>query len=256
MGSRNYQHPLRTLADFGPHLDNFSAWVVYLSLLALIAEPQLWQHFAAGDECLLLRRKDFEDPESSPVLRAIEALPDEHARTVAQLFKPLPYLALEQIPPLGYPITFAPTTQRAPTSWLEDHLPHRRTDSIQTPTSAPTADGDAAPVDVSWIIDGATPPARAESFEGSPTPERVVFGIFVLGAAALVLAMHAGSRSVSPSKPSAIATNGFSETNKKLFVHATAPSSTTSTEQRARRRRPPPKKSRRFRHATPRSTLP
>ncbi len=192
LGARNYQHPLRTLADFGPHLDNFSAWVVHLSLLALIAEPQLWQRFAAGDECVLLRRKDFEDPESSAVLQAIEALPEEHARTVAQLFKSLLYLAPEQIPPLGHPTGFAPTAHRAPASWLEDHLPNRRTDSTQTPTSAPIADGDAAPVDVSWIIDGATPPARAQSFEGSPTPERVVFGISVIGAAALVLATQAG----------------------------------------------------------------
>src|SRR5574341_1249786 len=40
VGHRNYQHPLRTASDFGPHLDNFSAWVVYMSLIALSVDPE------------------------------------------------------------------------------------------------------------------------------------------------------------------------------------------------------------------------
>lgn len=45
VGHRNYQHPLRTESDFGPYLDNFSAWVVYVSLIALAADPGLWKQF-------------------------------------------------------------------------------------------------------------------------------------------------------------------------------------------------------------------
>ena len=35
VGHRNYQHPQRTQFDFGPTIDNFAAWVIYISLLAL-----------------------------------------------------------------------------------------------------------------------------------------------------------------------------------------------------------------------------
>ena len=41
-GHPNYQHPRRTGSDFGPECDNFSAWVIYVSLLGLAAEPDLW----------------------------------------------------------------------------------------------------------------------------------------------------------------------------------------------------------------------
>src|SRR5262249_28223604 len=34
VGHRNYQHPLRTEFDFGPYLDHFAAWVIYISLVA------------------------------------------------------------------------------------------------------------------------------------------------------------------------------------------------------------------------------
>lgn len=34
LGHHNYQHPKRTSSDFGPYLDNFSAWVIHVSLQA------------------------------------------------------------------------------------------------------------------------------------------------------------------------------------------------------------------------------
>jgi hypothetical protein len=65
-GHRNFQHPRRTGADFGPELDNFSAWAVYLSLLALAEDPTLWSRVAAaGDERLLLAQSDYENPARS-----------------------------------------------------------------------------------------------------------------------------------------------------------------------------------------------
>jgi hypothetical protein len=42
VGHPNYQHPARSEGDFGAALDNFSVWVLYLSLLALSAQPRLW----------------------------------------------------------------------------------------------------------------------------------------------------------------------------------------------------------------------
>ncbi|MGH2443129.1 MAG: hypothetical protein ACRDFX_08200, partial [Chloroflexota bacterium] len=37
LGHQHYQHPRRAASDFGPGMDDFSAWVIYLSLLALSA---------------------------------------------------------------------------------------------------------------------------------------------------------------------------------------------------------------------------
>jgi hypothetical protein len=46
IGHRNYQHPHRTERDFGPHLDTFSAWVIYASLIVPAIDSTLWHRFA------------------------------------------------------------------------------------------------------------------------------------------------------------------------------------------------------------------
>src|SRR4029077_855325 len=65
VGHPNYQHPRRVATHFGPYLDNFSAWVIYVSLVALSIDPTLWQTTGAGDECLLFRQEDFNNPDTS-----------------------------------------------------------------------------------------------------------------------------------------------------------------------------------------------
>jgi len=42
VGHANYQSPARTISSWGPYLDNFSAWVIYASLVALTIDPSLW----------------------------------------------------------------------------------------------------------------------------------------------------------------------------------------------------------------------
>jgi aminoglycoside phosphotransferase (APT) family kinase protein len=42
LGHRNYQLPSRSSWDYGSYLDNFSAWVIYVSLVALAVHPELW----------------------------------------------------------------------------------------------------------------------------------------------------------------------------------------------------------------------
>ncbi len=65
LGHPNYQHPGRSHQDFGPWLDRFSGWVVFLSIAALACRPELWREQGAGDECLLFRREDFLDPHAA-----------------------------------------------------------------------------------------------------------------------------------------------------------------------------------------------
>lgn len=98
IGQKNYQHPRRAGSDFGPQLDNFSAWVVYLSLIALSVHPELWGKYDGGDECLIFRKDDFEDPGSSAVLRDLSNSSNNDIQALAELF-----ISFCALPPLGIP---------------------------------------------------------------------------------------------------------------------------------------------------------
>ena len=102
-GHRNYQHPeRRTRPDFfGPSLDNFSVWVVYLSLVAVAAEPTLWSSVGGGDECLLLREEDFRNPNESNALRLISSIPSTEIQNLLSHFLAVVKLPLEQVPVLS-----------------------------------------------------------------------------------------------------------------------------------------------------------
>lgn len=86
VGHRNYQHPQRTQYDFGPSTDNFAAWVIYVSLLALSIDPGLWHRVKAGDEYLLFRREDFAEPFSSGTFTLLSTHPDQRIETLSNFF--------------------------------------------------------------------------------------------------------------------------------------------------------------------------
>lgn len=71
VGHRHYQHPRRTVADFDERLDRFASLVIHASLLALAAEPSLWDDF--HDEGLVLERRDYLDSAASPAFRRLLA---------------------------------------------------------------------------------------------------------------------------------------------------------------------------------------
>lgn len=71
IGNRNYQHPDRSEADFGPAVDNFSAWVIYVSLLAVAIDPNLWNLLDAGEEKMLFAYEDYISPALGLGLRTL-----------------------------------------------------------------------------------------------------------------------------------------------------------------------------------------
>ena len=75
VGHRNYQHPDRTDADFGPRLDRFAGLVIYTALRACAVRPALWDRFDTGEN-LLFRDADFYTPGASPVFEALAAIDD------------------------------------------------------------------------------------------------------------------------------------------------------------------------------------
>jgi hypothetical protein len=83
VGHQHYQHPARDITHFSRDTDNFSALVVYLSLISLAERPELWREH--HDENLLFTRADFVDPEASELFKKIEAIGEEHARLASAL---------------------------------------------------------------------------------------------------------------------------------------------------------------------------
>lgn len=70
LGHRDYQHPNRSLDNFGCSVDNFSALVIYTSLLSLAYHPDLWKKF--HNEGLILKQIDFKNPQSSFCFKAMQ----------------------------------------------------------------------------------------------------------------------------------------------------------------------------------------
>ena len=98
-GHKNYQHPKRTAADYGPAIDNFPALVIYASLLALQGDPALWDRFY-NDDNLLLTSKDYQDPGASPGFQSWQSSPNPLVRRLAAQLKEYCAAAPEQAPPL------------------------------------------------------------------------------------------------------------------------------------------------------------
>ena len=98
VGHRNYQHPDRTDADFGPALDRFSGLVIYTALRACAHRPSLWDRYDTGEN-LLFRDADFYAPSESPLmddLAALEAVEDE-----VEALRTACYVEPAEVPPLS-----------------------------------------------------------------------------------------------------------------------------------------------------------
>jgi hypothetical protein len=83
IGHPHFQHPRRDLSYFDGSLDNFSALVIYLSILALAEAPDLWQQF--HDENLIFTKADFADPGASRLFAAVRKLGQTHSRLCGAL---------------------------------------------------------------------------------------------------------------------------------------------------------------------------
>lgn len=159
-GHRNYQLPTRTGWDYGPHLDNFSAWAIYVSLVALAVHPQLWAKHRGGDECLIFRKEDFLRPESSALLRDLNSSENAQLRFLVELFVSLFNLSPQDIPSLDGNLTkitvAAPVragSQQFGSNWWSDHV-ERIPQNEERPAETATAEEVETPVaDPGWILD-------------------------------------------------------------------------------------------------------
>ncbi|WP_229074281.1 hypothetical protein [Actinoplanes sp. DH11] len=147
-GLVNYQHPRRGDGDYGPGLDRFSAWVIYTSLIALAARPDLWRRLRATDDDtkLLFASDDYLDPTASAAFQTLRAAGPPHLVTLADRLAAFTRVAPSQIPalevePARVVVSSPPAGPAAPVTdtpdWLADHLPATPPADQEAPTQTP-----------------------------------------------------------------------------------------------------------------------
>lgn len=123
LGHRNYQHPGRTKSHFGPYLDNFSAWLIDTCLFCLERDPGLWFDLKGGEDCLLFREKDLQDPFSSVAFHTLENHPNKEIQDRVRLLRWYLTLPIEQVPDLNdNPILTGTLPQLIPSAMKPDWL--------------------------------------------------------------------------------------------------------------------------------------
>jgi hypothetical protein len=99
LGHRAYQHPKRSVSDYGPYLDRFSALVIYLSLRALEVDRKLWEQYYTGDN-LLFVREDFNEPGKTPIWGDLAALNNPEVSYLAGVLAALLAKPVKDLPRL------------------------------------------------------------------------------------------------------------------------------------------------------------
>ena len=187
-GHRHYQSPRRGAGDFGPTMDRFSAWLIYLSLQALVHDPGLWSrlHDPQG-EFLLLEQSDLTLPQSSPRLSALETS-SALGRVAADQIRQLTASPLAGVPKLA-PVSPAMLAQAAALSASAAGTPAGSVSGSAYPASTGTS---TLP---SWLIDHvAADPGRIPQIEVAPFSALRFFDFFcfLLTVATCVLAVVLG----------------------------------------------------------------
>jgi hypothetical protein len=154
LGHANFQHPLRLADYYDESLDNFSALVIYTSLLAIAAEPELWREFNTGDN-LILSSADFRNTQGSKVFARLKAITNPEVQQLATL--------LQQC--CVSPIAFVP--------WFEETIIALKNGTLQS--SIELLPGEASPADSPAQGDGWWENSQARTAIGtrrSPTGTR------------------------------------------------------------------------------------
>jgi hypothetical protein len=147
-GHRNYQPPGRSI-EFDLTIDRFSSWVIYLSLMAIAQEPDLWTQYHERDgEYLLLAEEDYKEPLSSERFAALTSISTPEIRELATKVRELAGSPVDAIPPL-VPIDLAairaPMTEASPDkrtghpAWMVGHLSPNLATSAPNLSASPAA---------------------------------------------------------------------------------------------------------------------
>ena len=170
VGHRNYQHPARVEADFGPHLDNFSAWVIFFTLMAISVEPSLWGRFGNNQEHLLFQREDFEQPRYSRVFRSLRNLNDDRIRRYLPLFES--FLAMRLLS-INSPADVIRARLKKRTSW-QTSLPNWFSHQLEMFAPEPKPPAPLTIPDIPLKAPEPAPPAKREPVVDPPPAAQAV----------------------------------------------------------------------------------
>ncbi len=98
LGHKNYQHPQRSAEHYDENVDNFPSLVIYLSLLAIAADPGLWGFH--DEDNLIFTRRDYADPAQSEVFGRLKGSSDQAVAKLAERLEEYCGLPLEKVPDL------------------------------------------------------------------------------------------------------------------------------------------------------------
>ena len=117
LGHRNYQHPERSADDYGEYIDNFPSLVIYLSLLAVASDPNLWDFY--NDDNLIFTRSDYADPGDSEVFHRLKSSGDATVAKLSESLEECCRMPVEDVPDLetilrGIPQSTVGAPQAAP----------------------------------------------------------------------------------------------------------------------------------------------
>jgi hypothetical protein len=201
-GHMNYQSPTRTMSTWGSYLDNFSAWVIYTSLVALTIDPTLWSLLhAQGDEALLFHRTDYEDARNSRALLALAQSSSPALHPVGTLMcsvwapdvRAIPPLDTDELPQPGelpaFPVStsgLASTTTMTVPSVIPDWVTEAQ--GVPLP-AAPNSLGDS-----SWVA-GHLPPLPPVAFSRSRLEARLSAFLSLIIIAAVAISAGLGQLS-------------------------------------------------------------
>jgi len=156
IGHRAYQHPKRSTTDYGPHLDRFSALVIYLSLRALEIDRQLWDTYCTGDN-LLFVREDFNEPGRSPLWGDLAALKNAEVTYLAGILAAMVGRPVKDLPRLE-----AVLSQSAGVRPLE-FKPVARAPEKPKWSGKPSKSGSAADLASQWKVVWSRPGEKIET---------------------------------------------------------------------------------------------
>jgi len=120
LGHDNFRHPKRTPDYFDETLDNFPALVVYVSLLALAAEPGLLNQFHSGEN-LILSASDYKSPTRSAVMQRLKKNPDPQVKYLTECLERYCHGSIKQVLDLEKILEGAPATKIYNASYTPSH---------------------------------------------------------------------------------------------------------------------------------------
>ncbi len=166
-GHQNFQHPQKTSRHYNEHIDHFPALVIYVSLMAIAADPGLFNKFY-NDDNLIFTKADYADPLNSECFRILKNNnPDETVRHLTAELERLCNVDVDRVPELKDLIDLAPAPRQAQSA---NASPPAAPATPAAPAAGPQTPTGSAYRD---LLQGIVPPGAAPaapSTSPQPTP--------------------------------------------------------------------------------------